>query len=134
MAEPGQFPFVVRLYSKLKESAVTYCTATIVTSDKLLTAGHCCNTKAVRFVVSGDPDQTDFVASNDKNKYVVYFVKKIILHPNFERTETKLVHDLCLMILEKPLTLKDGRHKTIEISYEKLKRKTNCTALGWGKH
>ncbi|KAK6626437.1 hypothetical protein RUM44_008910 [Polyplax serrata] len=132
-ATDGQFPFVIRLYSKLKDSTVTYCTATIVTSIKLLTAGHCCNTRAYRFVVLGDTDQTDFVSSTNKSKYSVHDVRKVIIHPDFERTETKLVYDLCLLILGKPLSLKSSQD-SIRISYDKLKEKRNCTALGWGSN
>lgn len=131
LANAGQFPFAIRLYSKFKDSMTSYCTATIITSNKLLTAGHCCHVNAFRFVVLGDPDQTDFVSSNNKSKYIVHDVEEVILHPNFERSSAKLIHDLCLLILKKPMSLSDG-YDTIKINYEKLKSKKNCTALGWG--
>lgn len=137
IAEKNQFPFVVRLYSFVRQGnkvGMSSCTGTIIDHDLILTAAHCIDSSDETYVFHGDPDHSDVVQSKarcvDTEKHFCYKVRERIAHRQY-KWHGKKQYDVALLKLEKPMSDFDD-HEIFNCSRLGSGGSKNCTLLGWG--
>lgn len=128
-ASENQFPFLtsLRFYGKWRFEHI--CSASIVSDRFLVTAAHCCphyiKPHVYQIVVGAQSKESDGE---------IYLVEKFFVHPNYTAWPfEKVVNDIALIQLEKPITL--GKNTSIiEISRKHFDGNVDAVVAGWGKN
>ncbi len=119
-SDTGSWPWMVALsYNTLPQNNDTFCGATLIAKDWVLTAAHC--------VIDQTIDSISVVTPNQTNNESLS-IKQIIVHPQYN--EEIFEHDLALIELTKasqivPITILSP-HTTQDASEKE------AIALGWG--
>ncbi|KAL0274557.1 UNVERIFIED_CONTAM: hypothetical protein PYX00_002657 [Menopon gallinae] len=137
ISRKGQFPSLVRMYVDGREIKPV-CTGSIVKSNLVLTAGHCCKVSGQLFVVFGEPDHYRYYKQVVKTGnitvpgYFSYPVARTHIHPSYEEVAYTILHDVCILELEYPMRAELDGHVVAPVAYSGFFVQL-CTAVGWGQ-
>jgi len=129
VAMRGQFPFIAHIGRRILEDF--WCTATILNSDTLLTAGHCVCDFEPNIVVVGT---TKIVPEDYKYPQSYrYEIREIIIHPSYTESLCGRVHayDIAIIKLKTFITF-DRYIKTIPYNCDKVPAGELITHIGYG--
>ncbi len=98
-------------YSKNEPQFFSHCTGVVLSADKILTAAHCAENIEKSRIVTGQD-----IKKSLKNEDSVYEIKKAYFQPDYKKTDTALVNNLDLAILElkRPITEISKREFSID--------------------
>jgi trypsin len=127
-AADGEFPWQVSLRQIGAIGATHFCGGSVINTDWVLTAAHCCagQTPAFMHVVAGGIK----LNANEGEEQRVD-IETIIGHPDYDSSD--LTNDICLLKLKTPLEWTDFVQPiALPAPMEETEADTECTVTGWG--
>lgn len=128
-ANPGQFPYQVSLRTKIRmNNTMVYrhrCGGSIISKRWIISAAHCTQGKLARptrmMIVAG--------AHHFQNDGRIYYLKRIVNHPKFNRRNLK--NDICLLQTRKAIEF-HKRVRAIRLNKQFVGANETSILSGWG--
>jgi secreted trypsin-like serine protease len=100
-AEKGQYPWFARAVDEKEEPM--FCGGTLITSDFILTAGHCTSAELHAYEIGSlcHEEKTNCKQKNERRR-----VKNILVHPKYEQRADGIRYDFALIKLRGPSSIK----------------------------
>ena len=123
-----------------KKRWVAFCGGSILTNDRILTAGHCLEAfkngdyQTLR-VVAGTGDLKPFYHGRSGGFEEVFEVKKVVMHPHYQRNEKeKVLFDLAILELKTEMALNGITMKAVTLPPPELRQLGRKIKVGgWGQ-
>ncbi|XP_046998229.1 putative trypsin-6 [Schistocerca americana] len=124
----NSFPYVVSLQWKTGESNDHLCSGTLITAQKVLTAGRCAikSDEGMYWAVAGECDLT-VVEGTEQRRRVV----EQIVHQKYYTVHGVHHNDVAVFLLYSPFLLTEYV-QTVSVAREPLPGKEMLTVAGWG--
>merc|ERR1719319_944709 len=128
----GEFPFAALLEVRDLPGGYSQCGGSAITTSAVLTAAHCVQEvrrAPGRVVVRMGSHRTSTQDSHQEN----IRTRRILVHPNYKLTATRVENDIALLQLERPF--KRNSYKGIIKRYTNVNirdSRTHLQVLGWG--